>query len=435
MYNGDGNKSHRRYTISMKNEQLFKDTIKLLIESGYVPRYSDDGNCYRICWSDKNMHIKPRNYGEVYTKEVYHGKVYNLTVADNHTVCVGENGKFMWTGQSLYGALGSPYFNFYNLDNAIAITLSGQTLIKYLSENVNKYLKMKYKLKQDQICLIDTDSVYLSFDEIINNLGLKFNTNQEFLNWSYKFIEDIIDPFFVKILDIFADRYNTDNLIKFNREKISRNMLVLDGKKKYALSVLDNEGKVYDEPKIAVKGIEVVRTSTPVFCRNRLSSSLELIFETQDVNQLTDFIKQAKKDFNKEKIESIAFPRGVSDYKKYAKSYAFYKKNGLQYPKGIPVANRAAINYNYLVDRFDLKLQKVDNGTKLKFIYIKPDNMLNQNVIAFIGNYPEKFKEIFEIDYKTQFEKAFKNVIQRFFDAMKWGDINFSAKKLAQFFN
>jgi len=265
------------------------------------------------------------------------------------------------------------------------------------------------------------NSNYLCFDELIQKLGLNFNSNQEFLDWAYKFISDVLDPFYEKILGIFAEKYGVPQLIKFKREKIASSMLILEGKKKYALEVLDNEGEVYKEPKIKVTGIEVVRTSTPLFCRNELKEALSLIFKTKDKETLLNFIKQTKKQFNKQKIEDISFPRGVSDYKKYAKPINKYLKNGIIYPKHIPIANRASINYNYIVTKYSLNNELIDNGSKIKFIYIKPDNLLNQNIIGYIGNYPEKFKELFEIDYRLQFQLSFQNVIQRFFDVLDWG--------------
>ena len=49
-----------------------------------------------------------------------------------------------------------------------------------------------------------------------------------------------------------------------------------------------------------------------------------------------------------------------------------------------------------------LKLQKINNGTKMRFIYVQTNNILNTNVIGFIGNYPEKFKELVEKYFATQ---------------------------------
>ena len=74
---------------------------------------------------------------------------------------------------SLYGALGNVYFHLYNLINAMNVTLSGQELIKMLSDMFNNYFKNEFyknkkyfpieselnKCTKDVVCLIDTDSV------------------------------------------------------------------------------------------------------------------------------------------------------------------------------------------------------------------------------------------------------------------------------------
>ena len=74
---------------------------------------------------------------------------------------------------SLYGALGNVYFHLYNLINAMNVTLSGQELIKMLSDMFNNYFKNEFykdkryfpvesetnRCTKDVVCLIDTDSV------------------------------------------------------------------------------------------------------------------------------------------------------------------------------------------------------------------------------------------------------------------------------------
>ncbi len=176
MYNGDGHKNRKKYTTTTKNKRLFEDIIRLLMELGYVPRYKIEDNCYRICWSHTDMHF--HNTDCTYSKERYKGNVYNLTVADNHTVCVGENGKFMWTAQSLYGAFGNEYFHLFDINNAINITLGGQELIRFLAESFNNYFKNEFwkdlnyfdKVDPSNACLrdvvvaIETDSVIGSTD-------------------------------------------------------------------------------------------------------------------------------------------------------------------------------------------------------------------------------------------------------------------------------
>lgn len=76
---------------------------------------------------------------------------------------------------SIYGCLGNEYFNFYNINNAIAVTLGGQDLIRYLSNSMNDYMKQNWHkigpklypeftgewktLTKDVVILVDTDSV------------------------------------------------------------------------------------------------------------------------------------------------------------------------------------------------------------------------------------------------------------------------------------
>ena len=67
--------------------------------------------------------------------------------------------------------------------------------------------------------------------------------------------------------------------------------------------------------------------------------------------------------------------------------------------------------------------QLVDNGTKIKYIYVNPNrNPLHQNIIGFIGKWPVEFDDMFEVDHDRQWESAFQTVIERFFKVMNWGD-------------
>lgn len=337
---------------------------------------------------------------------------------------------------SLYGAIANKHFHLYNIHNVVTITLGGQTLIKYLVNNINDYLKNyfyknkkyfgiideKNKLDKPISVIIDTDSVYLCLNEIIEKLGLKFKNNDEFRNWSLNFDREFLTPFFKKILDIDANKYNVESIINFKREKIISDMIVI-AKKRYIVFVIDEKGHKLDKPEISSTGVEIVRTDTPKFCRKKIEETVEKIINSNK-DETIEFMKKIHKEFRNSEIGDIANPTGISDYKKYAKSMEFYEKNGLQYPKGCPIHVRAAINYNYLIDKYKLKLQKVSNGTKMRYIYVSEQNEINSNVIGFIGNYPDKFKEIFKVDYKIQWEKTFQNVIQRIFEAIGWGEIS-----------
>lgn len=333
---------------------------------------------------------------------------------------------------SLYGVLGNKHFQLYNHTCAMTITLSSQNLIKYLSETLNDYFINYYleneKLKNEPVVLVDTDSSYCSFEEIFEKKGLTFETHEEYVNWFNKFYNEFLDKFINQILQVYADRYGVEQIIEFEKELMMTDMIVL-AKKKYVLKICENEGEFLETPKIKVKGVEIIKTSTPSFCRKKLLNVVDTIF-TRDKEKVLEHIRTIRKEFRKEDISNIAFPRGVSEYTKYALPIKTYLKEGLIYKKATPIHVRASINYNYTLEKYGLKLIPITNGTKMKFLHISDNNFLHQNIIGFINQYPEKFKDLFKPDYDLQFQKSFTAVLDRFFEVMEWGPISLQKSNL-----
>lgn len=352
---------------------------------------------------------------------------------------------------SIYGVLANRFFAFYNVNNAKAITLGGQDLIKYLSNCTNQYFKNHWHktyhkffpeyadrevspIKDDVVILVDTDSNYICFDEVIKGLGIVFKDDEEYRQWAIKFDKVFFEPFLDKILNIYADKWGVEQVINFKREKIITQKFTL-AKKKYADEVIDNEGEVYAEPKVKITGIEIVRTDTPQFCRTRIQSVIDKIFKTKaaDKQAILESMRKIHDEFLKADVSEIAIPKGVTEYTKYARPVDEYLKNGLKYPPHCPIHVRASINYNYILAKHKLPLQPIFNGTKLRFVHVAPQsNDLNQDVIGFVGQWPKEFNEMFTIDYERQWQRAFQNIIQRFFDVLDWSVINLEQNTLMQ---
>lgn len=348
---------------------------------------------------------------------------------------------------SIYGVLGNKYFHFYNIKNAEAVTLSGQHLIKHLSTSVNDYFKNwfhknkryfpvepKEKIRKNICVYLDTDSNYLCLDEIKNLIA----PNDEFLPWAKKFNEDFLVGFFSKVLDLYAKSFDVPQLINFKREKIISQQIIL-AKKHYICEVLEDvDSGEYPEPELVLVGIETNRSDVPRFCRDKIMEVIQHVLKTHDKESTTDLIKEVKKQFLVCKIEDIASPTGINDYDKYADQMIVKhtKFGGKQiiYPDHVPIHSRASINYNMLVEMKNLKVVPISNNSKIRHIYTSTDNILNQNVIGFVGNYPEEFKSLFKIDYELQFEKTFLAAVQRLYDVLLWGEIKFSKQKLSKFF-
>ncbi|MFW6130869.1 MAG: DNA polymerase domain-containing protein, partial [Atribacterota bacterium] len=222
--------------------------------------------------------------------EKYNNEMINIVKDEN------ESSEYYYSQQqirkilinSIYGVLGNPYFNFFNINNAIAVTLSGQHLIRYLSDTINSYMKSSwhkvgpklfpdYKgkwnpLKKAVCILVDTDSNYLCLEEIIKDMGLdkEFAKDyQKFLDWVLFMENNFFNPFFNKILNIYAAKFGVEQKMVFKREKIITQKFIL-AKKKYADEIIANEDDYLNKegipytkkPKISITGIEVVRTDT-----------------------------------------------------------------------------------------------------------------------------------------------------------------------------
>jgi DNA polymerase elongation subunit (family B) len=347
---------------------------------------------------------------------------------------------------SMYGVLANKYFHLFDVDNARVVTRAGRNLIRYLKKSTNTYFKeywhkvaKKYfpestynePLKNDIVVVLDTDSLYLCLSEIKNN----YAPDMDFLKFSEIMENEFFTNFFNKVLKIYADNFGVDQIINFKREGVILKQFVL-AKKKYLTLIIQNEKKVYDQPKLKVTGVEIKRSDTPQFCREKIESVVDFIFKTTDRDKTIELLKEIKKEFKMQDISKISSNSSVQEYTKYAKETSEYVKNNeIQYRSSTPMHVRAAMNYNYTIKKNNFPYLEIGNGSKLKYIFVKESNFLEQNVIAFIGNYPDEFQKIFKIDYDTQFEKTFLSVVQRMFDVLNWGEINLKdSGKLKKFF-
>jgi DNA polymerase elongation subunit (family B) len=315
-----------------------------------------------------------------------------------------------------YGALGSPYFRFYELRNAEAITTSGQLALKWIQAKLNSYFNKLLKTEEVDYCIYgDTDSVMLNVEPLINKIFEGKNPTKE------KIVDFIDNIFSTKIQEYINASYKElseylnayGNRLHMKREKIADKFLIT-GKKHYIINVWDNEGVRYEKPKISVTGIEAVKSSTPAFCRKKLNESFEVLMNYTEEDMIK-FVEKTKKEFFKLTPEEIAFPTGVSDVDK------FYDKTTL-YRKGTPIYVRGSILYNKFLKQHKLenKYNFISNGEKIKYCYLKVPNPIMQDVIGFIQELPKEFGLHDYVDYETQFEKTFIKPLKAILDIIGW---------------
>lgn len=317
---------------------------------------------------------------------------------------------------SLYGCMGTKYFRFFDVRLAEAITLEGQLSIKYVQKSVNTYLNDILKSSNKDFVLgIDTDSVLLSLEYLVEKTVKDMKEPNEIANYLVKVAEKKLQPYVDSVTQDLSEYLNSySNKINFKLEKICSAGIWSGAKKRYALMVYSNEGVVYSEPKLKVTGLEVVQSTTPAVIKKALRDCL-LIFLSGDEDQLIEYVKNFKDNFSNFSVEDISFPQGVNGMEKYANPHTIYSK-------GTPVYVRAGLMYNKLLSDkgLDKIYESIKSGDKVKFVYLKLPNPTRENVIAYPEKFPTELDLLQYVDYNTMYEKGFIKPLAPLAEAAKW---------------
>lgn len=330
---------------------------------------------------------------------------------------------------SIYGAFANEYFHFYNIAIAETVTLQGQDAIKFTEKMVDKYFKevfhrdrklLEYldvpegvevpKIKGTVWKYTDTDSGYLIFEECM-----------EAVNWQGGVKEFVIRlnnfrlaPLIKKVLDDYAKSFGVDNYLDFELETIAENAVWV-AKKKYVQNIIWKDGKDYDNLSyIKTTGLEIIQSSTPVFCREKLIEAVKFIFSKKKLTvennpELVGLIKDIKREFKMSNIEKISMSRGISNYKKFVLN----DTDGFELNKGCPIHVRAGAYHNYLLNqdsRLKQKYQLIQGGDKIKW-YHSVDDGMNNNFGYKPGEYPIEIAP--KIDYERQFQSTIIDPLNR----------------------
>jgi len=368
---------------------------------GFLPRLMEKMYDDRVVYKKKMLEAKQQHeLSPTYETE--------KAIAQNHNMQLAKKIQL----NSAYGALSNKYFRWYDDELAESITLSGQLAIKWIERDMNVYLNKLFKTeKKDYVIACDTDSMYITLDPLVNACGLENRTTEEIVAFIDDACENRFEPFIDKCYERLGGYVNAfSQKMKMKREAIA-DKGIWTAKKRCVLSVWNNEGVQYSEPKIKLTGIEAVRSSTPAACRDSIKQCLKVILE-KDESAVIQFIDDFYKEFIKLPFEHVAFPRGCKDISEY--------KLG---DKSLPIHMRAALLYNKTVKdkKLENRYELIKDGDKIKFCYMKLPNPMRENVFACPTSMPPEFGLERYIDYDTQFEKSFVEPIKSILDVIGWG--------------
>jgi len=336
---------------------------------------------------------------------------------------------------SLYGVLGLPAFRFYDLDNAEATTLTGQSLIKFTKKIANNYYNKELNDKENRCIYIDTDSVFYSALPLVKkrfpDLDIK---NEDTMSKAILEIASEVQDYLNKSYDFFAKRFCNldDHRFDIKQEVIAKSGLFVT-KKRYGMKIINDNGKKVD--KMLIKGLDVVRASFPLAMKEMLSKVLEDILMNVPKEQLDKYIINFRNSMKLMDFNKIAIPISVKRISKYT-----LKDSGLfsSYAMGTPVHVKSSIFYNDFLTYKNIskRFTPISNGEKIKWVYLK-ENPLNLPTMAYKGH--EDPPEVLEfIRQFINVEKIYNQVLHKkimmLYEALGWDEPTDATKTLERFF-
>jgi DNA polymerase elongation subunit (family B) len=327
---------------------------------------------------------------------------------------------------SAYGSLGSPFFRYFSIALAEGITLSGQLAIQWVASRLNNYINKASGTSGKDYCLCsDTDSVYFSLETLIEQTcGHKSTVDK--IKFMDKISEESLRPIIEKAYIELADYMNSYKQSMSMKREVLADRGLFVRKKGYALSVHNSEGVQYDKPKLKVKGLELVKSSTPAIVRDKLRIVVDKVLHGTE-EDIQGFVSEFQKEFMTLPFEDIAFPRGLNGLEDYASSTTIYGSK-------CPAQVRGALLFNHHLKRLGLqnKYQELVEGEGIKFLYLKMPNPIYENIISFTDKLPVEFKLESFIDYDLMFQKTFLDPVDTIIESLKWQSVK--TANLEEFF-
>ena len=347
---------------------------------------------------------------------------------------------------SMYGVLGLPVFRFYDLDNAEATTLTGQTLIKFTRKLVNHFYNKELGTEKDYCIYIDTDSVFYSAVPLIEH-RFKSDMSDVMMTQRINEIATEVQGFLNETYDYFAQKFcNLDeHRFEIKQEIVAKSGLFIV-KKRYGMKVISDNGVQVN--KTMVKGLDTVRSNFAPLFRQLLADVLDDILGSVPKDKIDHRITRFKKNMKLNQLDEISSPTGVKGIWKYLRKDNEHTSDLLEkqkdrrvfslFHKGTPVHVKAAIAYNDLVRYFkqDNKYGFINNGDKIRWVYLKT-NPLGLKVVAYKGHEdpPEIMKYIDEhIDRDKIYGQSMTKKLQMFYDCLDWGKPVDEEQSIERFF-
>ena len=213
------------------------------------------------------------------------------------------------------------------------------------------------------------------------------------INYIEAFYESKVEPFIKRGFEELAEYMNANNKMRMKLETISDRGFWLSSKK-YAIRVIKAEGVRFAKPKAKIKGIEIVSSTTPKSVKPTLRKVVDIMLENMNVNEIRTLCCDFNKEFLKMNVHEIGIPTTMNKTSKYQ-----------DLPPGTHIHIRGSIVFNQFIKTRKHITAGIQDGDKIKYVYLKEPNFLQSHVISFMDEFPEELLRF--VDYDKQFDVVF----------------------------
>lgn len=354
---------------------------------------------------------------------------------------------------SVYGVLGLPIFRFYDRDNAESTTISGQTIIRAAERLVNDMYIKKFAEKnvvapeQDFVKYIDTDSLYVSSLPLakLNNIP-----PEQMVQFTIDTVTDVAntinrlyDYMIPRIFNVAASK----NRIRIVPDVVAKKALWV-AKKRYAmLKVYDMESgkpvtdKKGNEGKLEVKGIDTVRSSFPAAFRKFASDIIDQLLRGIDRSILEEKIMTFEETIDTHSIFDLAKTSSVKFVSRDGlKNYNPFSRKMFQFMQGSPPQVKAALAYNDFLKvwKLDTQVQKIENGNKIKWIYLLPNDFcIDQLAMKADDTDPDQILDFItnHVDRRGMYDSELHKKLEEIWNVVGWHYPNRGSQLAEKTFN
>jgi hypothetical protein len=289
---------------------------------------------------------------------------------------------------------------------------------------------MKEFLRSNQIETIIIDGYFVKSRDLNKDSELQDFLKDKRILWNWynelDFIQGVdhfrYGGYFKKCLEDYAESYGVKNREDFELERISESIINI-AKKKYIQHIVYEDGIPYDRlTYIFPKGVELVRSSTPAFARDKIVEIVKYLFshpDTFNIKDLLKLVKNLRKEFELADIDDICMQSSVSNYE----TKVLDDKERLNFVSGAHFAVKASAYYNYLLNKdksLQSKYEFIKSGTKIKYYYCR--NKRVNDIFAYTrGSFPIEMAP--EVDYDIQFAKSILSPINSIIEPLGMPEI------------